>query len=204
VKNLLLLLLSIILITACNKKTADGICCTNERDWGAIGYTASISEIVVPVVMHTQTDLADDIIENVNIYLKDANISMRLDSTIYYKPQYFLEDIVTNGVKENKLTKNEIEGYLNIFIVPNQDDLQGYLPTPVETEYLGEQKYQRMFVYMEDEVTIIHEFGHWGGLGHTFECRNMMGYDCFRDTLYSHQYDSIRNFISKYRVDYIE
>jgi len=200
----LLIFSILLLLVSCHRRSADGICCTDERDYGHIGPVESSAFITIPIIMHTDSELAPDIIENVNVYLEELGLMMRLDSTIYYEPEFYLEDIVQNGVKENQLAKNEVEGHLNIFVVPNKEDLQGYLPTPVNAEFLGEQKYQRMFIYTEDEITIIHEFGHWGGLGHTFECRNIMGYDCFRDTLYTFQMDSLKSFITKHRKDFIE
>jgi len=132
-------------------------------------------------------------------------VKFRMVSSQYIKHKAILANIRQSKNMEDDLCKShDIEGTINVYIVRTDSDLQGY--TPVLQENFGEYPtldgMERVFVSysgLADGAVLIHELGHFFGLGHTDDCRNYMSYNCYRDSFDANQVSTIMRFAKVYR-----
>ncbi len=126
-------------------------------------------------------------------------------SSQYVKNKAILADIRQNKKKESSLCDGEdISNTINMYIVRSTNDLEGYAPVLANNfeEYVDLPDMNRVFVSykgLSDGAVLVHELGHFFGLGHVNGCRNYMSYNCYRDTFTPEQLDTILRFAKVYR-----
>jgi len=134
------------------------------------------------------------------------NIKFRMVSSQYVKHKAIMSNIRHSKSMENDLcTSNDVAGTINIYIVRTDSDLEGYTPVLQNNfeEYPTLDGMERVFVSyggLADGAVLIHELGHFFGLGHTNDCRNYMSYNCYRDTFDANQRSIILRFAKVYRA----
>ncbi len=121
------------------------------------------------------------------------------------KHSAILSDIRHSKKKESNLCESEdIKNTINLYIVRSNNDLEGYAPVLASNfeEYANLPDMNRVFVSykgLADGAVLVHELGHFFGLGHVDDCRNYMSYNCYRDTFTGEQLETILRFARVYR-----
>ena len=152
------------------------------------------------------TELSKDIdrsIQEANSF--SDRIQFRMTSSQYVKHNAILSNIRQSKRMEDDLCKpHDKEGTINLYIVRSNTDLEGYTPVLQNgfEQYGTLDGMERVFVSykgLADGAVLIHELGHFFGLGHTNDCRNYMSYNCYRDTFDAEQRTTIFRFAQVYR-----
>ena len=216
-KNILLLLAIALCCFSChrncvtkapNKKGTQNInnLFNTKIDDKAMNFNISV-HVVYDRVKPPMSSISDDIDRSV----QEANsfspmMQFRVVSSQYVKNKAILADIRQNKKKESGLCDGEdINGTINMYIVRSTNDLEGYAPVLANNfeEYASLPDMNRVFVSykgLSDGAVLVHELGHFFGLGHVDDCRNYMSYNCYRDTFTAEQLETILRFAKVYRA----
>jgi len=120
------------------------------------------------------TELSKDIdrsIQEANSF--SERIKFRMTSSQYIKHNAILSNIRQSKRMEDDLCKpNDKPGTINMYIVRSNNDLEGYTPVLQDgfEQYGTLDGMERVFVSykgLSDGAVLIHELGHFFGLGHT-------------------------------------
>lgn len=116
----------------------------------------------------------------------------------YFKSDKTVMDAYQSGRVEDRICEGlEDENRLNLFVLNNDVNLNGYSRLPVAPYRFDIKAYDRILLSYRSmssryHTTLTHEFGHNMGLVHTFDdCRNFMSYDCYRDRFNDEQLEII-------------
>ncbi len=142
--------------------------------------------------------------------IREANsfsdrIQFRMTSSQYIKHKAIIGNIRHSKKMEDELCKPyDKEGTINLYIVRTDSDLEGYTPVLQNgfEQYGTLDGLERVFVSykgLSDGAVLIHELGHFFGLGHEDDCRNYMSYNCYRDSFNAEQRSKLLRFAQVYR-----
>jgi len=152
------------------------------------------------------TELSKDIersIQEANSF--SDRIKFRMTSSQYIKHDAVLANIRQSKKMEDDLCKaNDKPDTINMYIVRSDTNLEGYTPVLQNgfEQYGTLDGLERVFLSYEglaDGAVLIHELGHFFGLGHSDNCRNYMSYNCYRDLFNAKQSSTILRFAQVYR-----
>ncbi len=215
-KYLIITLIAVVLLFGCNRdcvtklpnksgqKEIKGLF---DKD---IGDAEMIFDLSVFVVYNRTKPPMSDVSSDLDRSIQEANsfserIQFRMTSSQYVKHNAILANIRQSKKMEDDLCKaNDKPGTINLYIVRSDSDLEGYTPVLQDgfEQYGTLDGLERVFVSyngLADGAVLIHELGHFFGLGHTNDCRNYMSYNCYRDMFDADQRNTILRFAQVYR-----
>lgn len=186
------------------QKEINGLFDTNIED------AEMIFDLSVFVVYNRTKPGMTELSRDIERSIQEANsfsdrIQFRMTSSQYVKHNAILSNIRQSKKKEDDLCKaNDKPGTINMYIVRSNSDLEGYTPVLQDgfEQYGTLDGLERVFVSyngLADGAVLIHELGHFFGLGHTNDCRNYMSYNCYRDSFDAEQRTTILRFAQVYR-----
>ena len=131
--------------------------------------------IIFPIKVHfvsaNETEILSKIevknaIANVNQSFLTSNIQFRWDETIdYLQENVLVDNIYHDGNLEEKIIADSYDkSVINLYILANYRDIVGYTHYPIlniNRIFMSHSKLQ--------DASLVHEFGHFFGLLHTFE-----------------------------------
>lgn len=215
-KNILYLLTLTILCTACSRdcvtKVPDrkGSQSISDLFKAKIDDKAMNFDISVHIVYHRTKPPMSSLSADLERSLQGANgfsdqMQFNIVSSHYVKNSAVLSEIRHSKKKESSLCNDHDESTtINLYIVRSTNDLEGYAPVLANNfeEYVELPDMNRVFVSykgLADGAVLVHELGHFFGLGHVNDCRNYMSYNCYRDTFTGEQLQTILRFAKVYR-----